>query len=170
MVTDLGIAFDKLERVARERVAVTMSTEFSPRGFKMLGGTIDGGPAGGYVPDHILAMNILFFKGAYPELHYIDSYKPARKNAPTAAAEENAPAPDSISPTPDTTQGAATLAKPGTATPNEPATATRPIATDAAAATIGKRSAAAPSEPEMSAAHEEQQLIRWAFITWEPVR
>ncbi|MDR2108154.1 MAG: class I SAM-dependent methyltransferase [Coriobacteriales bacterium] len=137
MVGDLGEAFDKLERAARERVAVTMSTEFRPHGFKMLGSGAHGSKAtGGFVPDHILAMNILFFKGAYPELHYIDSYKSVEKEQAAEAVATGASAETGVA-----------------------------VATGVADATD-----AAPTTDTAAETAPELRLVRWAFITWEPVR
>jgi ubiquinone/menaquinone biosynthesis C-methylase UbiE len=73
MVDDLDAAFEKLERVAREKVAVTMATEFSPRGAKRMGSICEDGSR--FVPDFIFAVNLLLQKRRYPELRFIDSYK-----------------------------------------------------------------------------------------------
>jgi SAM-dependent methyltransferase len=83
MIRDFQAACEKLEQVARAQVAVTVSTEYGPRGLRRLGSDVtDGGaaPGGGqggvpYVPNHILALNILFAQGRYPELCYLDSMK-----------------------------------------------------------------------------------------------
>jgi hypothetical protein len=80
MVEDLGEAFEKLERAARERVVVTMATEFGPRGIKRMGETHEGDPC--FVPDFIFAINLLFQNGRYPELRFIDSYKNDTPGAP----------------------------------------------------------------------------------------
>jgi len=73
IVDDLGAAFEKLERAALSRVVVTMTTEFSPRGYKRLGSVIDGAPP--HIPDFIFAVNVLMQMGRYPSLRYIDSDK-----------------------------------------------------------------------------------------------
>ncbi|MDR0888760.1 MAG: methyltransferase domain-containing protein [Coriobacteriales bacterium] len=72
MMHDLGGAIDKLNNVARDKVAVTMTTEYGPRSIKKLGEVVDGQP---YVPDYVFCMNILFQMGISPSLNYIDSYK-----------------------------------------------------------------------------------------------
>ena len=72
MVDDLWGAMQKLERVARERVAITMATEYGPRETKHIGEPVNGRP---FVPDYIFAVNLLFQMGRYPELRYIDSLK-----------------------------------------------------------------------------------------------
>jgi SAM-dependent methyltransferase len=166
MVADLGEAFDRLERTARERVAVTMATEFRPRSFKMLGSDADGASAmGGYVPDHILAMNILFFKGAYPELHYIDSYKDVEKTEPAQLAATDADAQGNIAAAPPGATAAATATATATAATTA-ATAAPPAAAATATATA---TAAATTAAADTASEPEQRLVRWAFITWEPV-
>jgi len=76
MVEDLGAALEKLERTASQRVAVTMATEYSPKGMKHLGERIEGGPP--FLPDFFFAVNILLQKGRYPVLKYIDSQKPSK--------------------------------------------------------------------------------------------
>jgi SAM-dependent methyltransferase len=73
MVADLGAALGKLDRAARCKVAVTMATEYGPKGHKQQGALVDGVP---YVPDYVYGVNLLIAMGAYPELRYIDSYKP----------------------------------------------------------------------------------------------
>jgi SAM-dependent methyltransferase len=78
MVDDLAEAFDKLERAARTKVAVTMATEFTPRGIKRMGKSY--GDDLDFVPDFIFAVNLLFQKGRYPELRFIDSHKPDDKD------------------------------------------------------------------------------------------
>ena len=79
MVRDLAASLAKLEAVARQRVAVTMVTEYGPRSYKRMGEleNNDWG-LGGYVhlPDFIFAVNILLAQGRYPEVVYLDSYKP----------------------------------------------------------------------------------------------
>ncbi|HBT94830.1 MAG TPA: hypothetical protein DEB24_01380 [Coriobacteriia bacterium] len=76
MVDDLGSAFEKLERVARKKVAVTMATEYGPRGNKHLGEPIEGVDGEiTFVPDYIFAMNILFQMERFPELHFINADK-----------------------------------------------------------------------------------------------
>jgi SAM-dependent methyltransferase len=72
MVDDLWRTLLNLERVARERVAMTMATEFGPRETKRLGEPINGQP---FVPDYIYAINLLFQMGRYPELRFINSQK-----------------------------------------------------------------------------------------------
>ncbi|MDR1496196.1 MAG: class I SAM-dependent methyltransferase [Clostridiales Family XIII bacterium] len=72
MVHDLGSALKKLEKVARERVAVTVSTRFGPRSKREVGKILYGVP---YLPDFIYALNILFDSGRYPKVSYIDSCK-----------------------------------------------------------------------------------------------
>jgi hypothetical protein len=73
MVDDLWEAFCKLERAARTKVAVTMATEFGPRGTKRMKVNDEGELLS--VPDFIFAVNLLLQKGRYPELRFIDSYK-----------------------------------------------------------------------------------------------
>jgi SAM-dependent methyltransferase len=73
MVADLGDAFEKLERAARVKVAVTLATEFGPREIRRMGASVDGGPS--FIPDYIFATNVLFQMGRYPELRFIDSPK-----------------------------------------------------------------------------------------------
>jgi hypothetical protein len=51
-----------------------MGTEFGPRGIKRMGESYEGDPD--FVPDYIFAVNLLFQWGRYPELRFIDSYKP----------------------------------------------------------------------------------------------
>jgi SAM-dependent methyltransferase len=72
MVHDLAVALKKLESVARDRVAITISTRFGPREQREVGDILYGVP---YLPDYIYALNILFDMGRSPELSYIDSYK-----------------------------------------------------------------------------------------------
>jgi SAM-dependent methyltransferase len=72
MVHDLGSAIEKLESVARERVAITVSTRFGPRAEREVGELLYGVP---YLPDFIYAVNILFDMGRNPQLSYIDTYK-----------------------------------------------------------------------------------------------
>jgi SAM-dependent methyltransferase len=74
MVADLAQAFTKLARAARAKVAVTMATEYGPRGIKRLGERRDGGMP--YIPDFIFALNLLLQMGHHPQLRYIDSEKP----------------------------------------------------------------------------------------------
>ncbi|MDR2106021.1 MAG: class I SAM-dependent methyltransferase [Coriobacteriales bacterium] len=83
MVDDLAAAFEKLERAARTKVAVTMATEFSPRGIKRTGRSYENDPD--FVPDFIFALNILLQTGRYPELRFIDSYKPEPPNTEQGA-------------------------------------------------------------------------------------
>jgi SAM-dependent methyltransferase len=77
MIGDFQAACEKLEQVACSQVAVTVSTEYGPKGFRRLGSDIAEGRRDrvSYVPNHILALNILFARGRYPELRYIDSMK-----------------------------------------------------------------------------------------------
>jgi cyclopropane fatty-acyl-phospholipid synthase-like methyltransferase len=76
MVADLAEALEKMDRTATQRAVLTLSTEYTPRGKYELGKPHMGQSS--YVPDHIYAINILFEKGAYPELRYVDSYKTGR--------------------------------------------------------------------------------------------
>jgi len=80
IVKNLWAAFEKLERAARSRVAITIATEYGPRGTKYLGESIEGGSP--YIPDHIYAINILMQMGRYPTLRYIDSVKTDQGNTP----------------------------------------------------------------------------------------
>jgi SAM-dependent methyltransferase len=73
MVHDLASAFEKLEYVARHRVAVTISTRFGPREQYEVGDDYFGTP---FLPDHIYALNILFDMGRDPSISYISSQKP----------------------------------------------------------------------------------------------
>ncbi|MDR0349922.1 MAG: methyltransferase domain-containing protein [Coriobacteriales bacterium] len=73
MVKDLWEAFEKLERVARTKVAMTLSTEFGPRETRQIGTRADG--ASSFLPDSVFALNVLFQMGRHPELRYIDSPK-----------------------------------------------------------------------------------------------
>jgi SAM-dependent methyltransferase len=99
MVDDLAEAFSKLERAARVKAAVTMATEFGPRGIKRMGQTEDdksAGPKsdglksndhqaagnGDFVPDFVFAVNLLLQMGRYPELRFIDSYKSTEHGPP----------------------------------------------------------------------------------------
>jgi SAM-dependent methyltransferase len=77
MIHDFAAACEKLEQVARSHVAITVSTEYGPRGFRGLGSDGQKGGHGAlpYVPNHILALNILLAQGRFPELRYIDSMK-----------------------------------------------------------------------------------------------
>ena len=72
-VDDLWAAFEKLERAARERVIVTMATEYSPRHAMRMGTVVEGGIP--YIPSYIYATNILMQMGRYPTIRYIDSDK-----------------------------------------------------------------------------------------------
>ncbi len=71
MVDDLADALEKLDRTARSKVAITMVTEYGPKGYKPLGSTQDG--IENYVPDFIFGINMLLQMGALPELRYIDT-------------------------------------------------------------------------------------------------
>jgi ubiquinone/menaquinone biosynthesis C-methylase UbiE len=73
MTSDLWRAFEQLTRVARRKVAVTLSTSFTSRGSYITGNKDEP-----LLPDHIFGMNILFKMGYLPELHYIDSTKKDR--------------------------------------------------------------------------------------------
>jgi len=73
MVDDLWAAFEKLERAARLKVAVTVATEFSPRETRRMGAVVDGSPP--YIPAYIYAVNILMQMGRHPSVRYIDSDK-----------------------------------------------------------------------------------------------
>jgi len=72
MVRDLWDAFERLGRVARRKVAVTLSTDYGPRSSNMIGEIVNGAS---YLPDYIYALNILFKMGHHPELRYIESMK-----------------------------------------------------------------------------------------------
>lgn len=72
MVKDLADALAKLDRTARRKVALTMTTEYGPKGFKARGSKEDECDEG-YVADYIYCLNILLQRGAYPELRYIDT-------------------------------------------------------------------------------------------------
>jgi SAM-dependent methyltransferase len=80
MVEDLWEAFCKLERAARTKVAVTMATEFGPRGTKRMKASDEGELL--FVPDFIFAVNLLLQMGRYPELRFIDSYKTDEQGLP----------------------------------------------------------------------------------------
>jgi len=80
IVDDLWAAFEKLERAARTRVAVTLVTEYTPRHTKRMGAVIDGGPP--YIPDYIYAVNVLLQMGRYPSVSYIDSDKTDERGTP----------------------------------------------------------------------------------------
>jgi SAM-dependent methyltransferase len=69
---DVGAALAKLEAVARERVAITVSTRFGPRGVREVGEELCGAP---YLPDFVYVMNVLFDMGRYPSLSFIDAHK-----------------------------------------------------------------------------------------------
>jgi len=71
MVEDLGDAFFKLNRTARSKVALTMVTEYGPKGFKALGSKQEGCES--YLPDYIYGVNLLLQWGFYPELRYINT-------------------------------------------------------------------------------------------------
>jgi len=73
VVDDLWGAFEKLERAARDRIVVTMPTEYSPRLPLRMGAPVDGG--GTYIPAYIYAINVLLQMGRYPAMCYIDSDK-----------------------------------------------------------------------------------------------
>jgi len=51
-----------------------MATEHGPRNFKQMGTSVDGQDF--FTPDHVYCINMLLRMGAYPQLRYIDSYKP----------------------------------------------------------------------------------------------
>jgi hypothetical protein len=70
MVDDLADAFLKLDRTARSKVALTMVTEYEPKGHKPLGSQQGGREP--HVPDFVFGVNLLLQLGAYPELRYID--------------------------------------------------------------------------------------------------
>jgi len=72
MVRDLWGAFERLNRVARRKVAVTLATDFGPRSTHKIGEETDGVS---FLPDYIYGLNILFKMGYYPELRYISSLK-----------------------------------------------------------------------------------------------
>jgi len=74
MVYDLGAALEKLEWVAREQAAITISTRFGPRAQREVGEILYGIP---YLPDSVFAINILLDMGRYPTVSYIDTQKKA---------------------------------------------------------------------------------------------
>jgi SAM-dependent methyltransferase len=80
MVDDLGEAFCKLERAARTKVAMTIATEFGPRGTKLMEADDKGELLA--VPDFIFAVNLLFQMGRYPELRFIDAHKVSEQGPP----------------------------------------------------------------------------------------
>lgn len=76
MVNDLWGAFEKLERAARVKVAVTMATSFGPRSTKRLENQTlrkerDTHP----ISDYVFAVNILFQMGRFPTLRFINADK-----------------------------------------------------------------------------------------------
>jgi len=71
MVDDLGAAFEKLDLTARSKVALTMVTEYGPKGYKPLGSEQDG--CAEYLPDYIYGVNLLLQMGIHPELRYIET-------------------------------------------------------------------------------------------------
>jgi SAM-dependent methyltransferase len=73
MVKDLREAFEKLEHAACEKVAVTVATEYGPRGIRRMGESFQGIPY--FIPDYIFAVNILFQMNRYPCLSFIDCPK-----------------------------------------------------------------------------------------------
>ena len=73
ITTDLWASFQGLERVARQSIAITIATEYTPLATKRMGESIDGGPP--FIPDYIYAVNVLMQMGRYPSLRYIDSDK-----------------------------------------------------------------------------------------------
>jgi len=75
MVRDLWDAFERLNRVARRKVAVTLATDLGPHPTQNAGESPDEDPL---LPDYIYGLNILIKMGYYPELRYISSLK---KNA-----------------------------------------------------------------------------------------
>jgi SAM-dependent methyltransferase len=83
MVDDLWGAFEKLERAARSKVAITIPTEYGPRETHFLGELNADGLS--HVPEYIFATNILMARGRHPELHYIDSSKPGKSDPPRIA-------------------------------------------------------------------------------------
>jgi SAM-dependent methyltransferase len=74
MVEDLWDVLAKLDEVARHKVAVTVATEHSPRGYKPLGSAAEGLDC--YLPDYLYVMGVLWQMGANPELRYIDTIRP----------------------------------------------------------------------------------------------
>jgi len=72
MVHNIAEALEKLEYVARHRVAITISTRFGPREQYEIGEDYYGLP---FLPDHIYALNILFDMGRDPNISYISSFK-----------------------------------------------------------------------------------------------
>ncbi len=82
MVDDLWAAIEKLERVARKKVAMTLATSLGPRSTRRLGEPIDG--ANGeinFIPDYIFAMNILFQMERFPTLRFISADKVDKEGA-----------------------------------------------------------------------------------------
>ena len=73
MVSDLGVALDKLSNVARKRVAVTLSTGNNPSEDASLLEAIGRKPVSHF--DTPYCMNILFQQGICPELRIIKSDK-----------------------------------------------------------------------------------------------
>ena len=71
MAPDLVEAFMRLDRTARNKVAISMRTEFTPRGHLQRGSVSTTEKP--YIPDYIFGMNVLFQMGASPELRYIDT-------------------------------------------------------------------------------------------------
>ncbi|MCL2756945.1 MAG: methyltransferase domain-containing protein [Coriobacteriia bacterium] len=72
IVRDLWLAFERLNRVARRKVAATLATDLGPRATHSLGDTVEGIS---FLPDYIYGLNILFAMGYHPELRYINSLK-----------------------------------------------------------------------------------------------
>ena len=72
IVHDLGAAIEKLESVARKRVAITVATRFGPKELHEHGEMLNGLP---FLPDYIYAINILMEMERYPLVSYIDSAK-----------------------------------------------------------------------------------------------
>ncbi len=73
IVSDLAESLLKLNQTARRKVAVTMATEYSPKGYRPLGSKQEN--CNDWIPDYIFGVNILLQLGAYPELRYIDSWR-----------------------------------------------------------------------------------------------
>ncbi len=69
VVADLAVAIDKLSRVARRKVAITLSTDGSPRSGGAILRAIGRGPAAEY--DVLFALVILWQKGYLPSVDYI---------------------------------------------------------------------------------------------------
>ncbi|MDR1422117.1 MAG: class I SAM-dependent methyltransferase [Coriobacteriales bacterium] len=79
MVADLHEAFSKMNRVACELCAVTMTSEFGPRKKTPKNGADDSRNTHSKEPaDYIFGVNILLQMGLYPRLDYIDTEREGR--------------------------------------------------------------------------------------------